>query len=157
VLAKQVLEHLANGATMGDMLGYDERDYELLYTIGHTLYVQGRCSDALKIFSLLLIHKPNERRFIKASAAALQVTKDYANAIRLYTIASVMDMTDPAPCFHTCECLLALGLRQEAAEGLAIVMQQCQGESLTHLRERAQALLDLLARPAASTPQEKAR
>ena len=150
VLAEQVLALLAQGATLGDMLEFDERDYEVIYRLGHTLYMQRRFADAVKVFGFLVAHNHLERRYTKAFASALQMTGDYTNAIRLYTLASVMDMTDPTPCFHTCECLMALGMKSEAAEGLRMVVRQCREESRTELRERAQAMLSLLDQPAST-------
>ena len=78
------------------------------------------------------------------------MTRDYVNAISLYTLALALDLRDPLPGFHTCECLIGLGLKNEACQGLAIVVRQC-GSAHAGLRERAQALLGLLSPPAPST------
>jgi type III secretion system low calcium response chaperone LcrH/SycD len=155
LLARQFLEHVAHGATLGDMLNFEKRDYDIIYTLGHTLYVQRRFAEAARIFGFLVCHNHLERGYIEAYAAALQMSEDHVNAIRCYTLASMMDMTDPAPFLHTCECLIALGLKKEAAEGLAIVIQQCEGESHIELRRRAQMLLEMITQPAASAAEKE--
>lgn len=152
-LARQALEHLGRGGRLGDIRGLDGHDYEMLYALGHGMYMQGRYPDAARVFSFALLHNPLERRFTMGYACALQMSGDWANAIPLYMMAAVMDMNDPHPCFHTCECLLALGRKAQACDGLAIVVRQC-GDAHAGLRERALAMLQLLSQPDNTTPSE---
>ena len=155
VLAGQFLENIARGATIGDMLDFTQREYNVIYSIGHTLYVQHRFEDAARVFGFLVFHNHQERRYIKALASALHMSGNYGDAIRAYTLASMMDLTDPAPCLHTCECLIALGQNEAAAQGLAILARQCEGDSHAELRERAQAMLDLISQSAATAAPEE--
>ncbi|WP_374608487.1 SycD/LcrH family type III secretion system chaperone [Diaphorobacter nitroreducens] len=155
-LARQAMAHLGRGGVIGDLLDMNELQYEALYTVGHDLYTQARYEEASKLFGFLVMHNHLERRFIMAYAAALQMARDYANAISLYTFASVLDLGDPLPGFHTAECLIGLGMRNEAREGLAIVLREC-GDGHADLRARAQALLDLLSVPLPTQPQENAK
>ena len=56
-----------------------------------------------------------------------------------------MDMGDPGPTFHSCECLLALGQTDDARQGLNLVIAQCEGqEEYAPMQTRAEALLALL-------------
>ena len=143
----QVTEVLTSGGTLGSLIGYDERDYEAVYTVGHNHYAQGRYADALKAFSFLVMNNPHERRFVNAFASCLQMERQYEEAISFYSLTSVMDMTDPRPTFHTAECLLALGRMKEAIEALIIVIAQCKTKEQHALKSRAQALLDILNKP----------
>ena len=152
-LTDQFLAYIARGATLGNLIGFQERDYETAYAIGHKLYMRHRFDDAVKIFGFLAMHNHLERRFVMAFASALQMAKDHASAIRIYTLAAIMDPDNPWPCFHTCECLIALGMKAEALEGLAIVVQQCE-DRLPDLRARALAVLDLLSNNAAVAAEE---
>lgn len=143
-LAEQIAELLFNGGTLGSVYDYNDQDYEVLYALGHSLYAQTRYPDAVKVFGFLVMHNHLEGRFMSAFAASLQMVKNYQEAIKYYTMASVMDMSDPAPTFHTCECMIALGMLKEAHEGLGMVVAQCQDDTQKALKERAQALLALL-------------
>lgn len=144
-LAEQVSTLLMNGGTLGDTFDYDEKDYEVLYALGHGLYSQGRYVDAMKAFGYLVVHNHLEKRFMNAFASSLQMIKSYEEAIKYYSLASVMDMTDPGPTFHSCECLLALGQTDDALQGLALVIAQCDSqEQYAPMKTRAQALLALL-------------
>ncbi|MGE0329463.1 MAG: SycD/LcrH family type III secretion system chaperone [Ramlibacter sp.] len=149
-LAQQAVNHLAQGGRLGDIQGLDEYDYEMLYALGHGMYTQGRYADAARVFGFGLLNNHLDRRFTMAYASALQMSGEWAAAIPLYMMAAVMDMNDPHPCFHSCECLLGLGQKAQACEGLAIVVRQC-GDAHPELRERAQAMLQLLSHPDTET------
>ena len=136
-------EAFANGNTLGDVMGYEARDYESVYALGHNFYRQARYLDALKSFSFLVMHAPFERRFTNAQAACLQMLKQYENAIAFHSLSSVMDMSDPRPTFHTAECLIALGRMEEAIEALNIVIKQSDAPEFAALKARAQGLLSL--------------
>jgi type III secretion system low calcium response chaperone LcrH/SycD len=143
-IAGQIGELLVNGGTLGDVYGYDERDYEVLYALGHSLYSQGRYADAMKAFGFLVMHNHLERRFAAAYASSLQMIKQYDKAIEFYTLASVMDMSDPVPTFHTAECMMQLGMMDEAKEALGFVVKQGGKPEHAELKQRAQAMLGLL-------------
>src|SRR5262245_11827336 len=108
-ITRQVATLFSNGATLGTFYGYTDEDYEMVYEHGHMLYGQARYLDALKAFGFLVMHNPYERRYISAFAACFQMRQQYKEAITYYTIASLMDMTDPVPTFHTAECMIPLG------------------------------------------------
>lgn len=143
-LAEQITELFQHGGTLGDVYNYDDHDYEVLYSFGHGLYTQGRYMDAVKVFGYLTMHNHLERKFLNAYAASLQMIKSYEEAIQFYSMASVMDMSDPVPTFHTCECMIAMGNVDDAKQGLMMVLKQCKGEKYLPLKERTLALLDLL-------------
>lgn len=149
VLAQQVAELLGNGGTLGDIVGFDQTDYEAVYALGHTMYTGARYLDAVKAFGFLVMHDPYERRFVSAYASALQMLKRYQDAIAYHSMASVMDLSDPLPTFHTAECLVALGMRAEAQQALGFVIAQSGAPERAALKVRAQALLDLLQPPKA--------
>lgn len=143
-LADQIGELLSQGGTLGTIYNYTDEDYEVLYALGHSLYSQGRYQDAMKAFGFLVAHNHLEKRFVNAFASSLQMVKSYEEALKYYSLASVMDMSDPAPTFHSCECLIALGRVTEAYEGLTLLLPQCKAPQYQPLKERALALKDLI-------------
>lgn len=152
-LARQALDHLLHGGVAGDLLDMGPAEYEAMYAIGHQLYVSGRYADAVDMFSHLTMHNHHERRYFMAYGAALQMSGDCASAITVYTLVSLMDLRDPLPAFHTCECLIQLGMKQEAREGLAMVIHQCD-DGHAETRDRARALLALLSAQHTGNPPE---
>jgi type III secretion system low calcium response chaperone LcrH/SycD len=144
-LTEQVAGVLTAGIPLGAVHDWNERDCEALYALGHSLYAQARYPDAVKVFGHLVTHNHLERRFVKAFASSLQMAKNHKDAVHFHTMAWAMDMTDPVPLFHSCECLMAMGLRAEAREGLEVVVRQCDEPKLDALKERAKALAAALA------------
>src|SRR5690606_20030859 len=108
-LPEQIAELLAHGGTLGSVYNYDDTDYEVLYALGHSLYGQTRYQDAMRTFGFLVVHNHMEKRYMNAFAASLQMLKSYKEAIKYYSMASLMDMSDPLPTYHTAECMIALG------------------------------------------------
>lgn len=144
VLYDQLMEWLAAGGTLGDTLGYDETDYEALYAMGHGLYEQARYPEAAKVFGYLVLNNHFERRYANAFASALHMAHRYEDAMKFYATAYAMDSSDPAPTLHASECLIALGRKAEAQEGLSMVIGQCRRPEQAGLKQRAQAIMSLL-------------
>jgi type III secretion system low calcium response chaperone LcrH/SycD len=135
----------ARGLTMGDAMGYDDRDYAAVYALGHQMYTQGRYVDAIKAFGFLALHDHLEPKYMMAFASALQMTKRYAEALTYYSQASMFDLTDPVPTYHSAECMIALGNIEDARAALAIVVRDCAGQSeYEELLARAQSLLAII-------------
>ncbi len=144
-----VIELLGSGGIMGDVSGLDARDYEAVYTLGHNYYAQGKYLEAMRIFAYLVLNNHMELRFVNAYASSLQMVGGYKDAVNYYGIAYAMDPRDSAPTFHACECLIAMGLKAEAKEGLGLIIARCTEPEQSEIRERSQALLALLNRPQA--------
>jgi type III secretion system low calcium response chaperone LcrH/SycD len=148
-ILEDAMTHLGSGGVMGDFAGLDARDYEAVYTLGHNFYAQGKYLEAMRIFSYLVTNNHLERRFVNAFASSLHMVGGYKEAINYYGIAYAMDPRDSAPTFHSCECLIAMGLKAEAKEGLGLIIRRCTAPEQSEIRERSQALLALLNRPQA--------
>lgn len=143
-LPEQIAALLANGGTLGSVFDFDDTDYEVLYALGHSLYNQARYHDAMRAFGFLVTHNHMEKRYMNAFASSLQMLKSYKDAIKYYSISSLMDMSDPMPTYHTAECMIPLGYITEAKEALQFVLRQSEAPERAELKSRAQAMLDLL-------------
>ena len=121
--------------------GYSDTEYEALYSLGYNHYSQERYLDAVKCFGFLVAHNTMEPRYMSAFACTLQMLKRYREAIQYHSTASVMDLEDPLPTFHTAECFIALEMHQEAREALTLVLAQCDTLQWQDLRQRSETLL----------------
>jgi type III secretion system low calcium response chaperone LcrH/SycD len=146
-LPEQVATLLTQGGILGDVYDYNDTDYEVLYALGHSLYSQARYADAMRVFGFLVMHNHLEKRFMNAFASNLQMLKEYKEAIKYYSFASLMDMRDPLPTYHTAECMIAIGYITEAKEALRFVLTQSKEQNLGELHTRAGAMLNLLGKP----------
>lgn len=155
-IPEQVIELLSHGGGLGTIFSYTENEYEAMYALGHSHYSQERYLDAAKCFGFLVAHNALEPRFMNAFASCMQMLKQYEDAIQYYSTASVLDLEDPLPTFHTAECFMALAMPAQACEALALVIAQCDAPPWAELRQRAQTLLDLLSRDGAvATPTDE--
>ena len=146
-VSRQVVDLLANGSTLKDIHGYTDQEFDALYALGYNLYNQGKFGEALQAFGFLLMHDQLERKYYKAFGSCLQMLKRYEEAIRNYSMASILDLTDPEPTFHTAECMVALGMPAEALEALQMVLVDTKGKAdYQVMHERARAMIEVISK-----------
>lgn len=136
----QIFEFFSKGGTLGSARSFDAAHYEALYALGHNLYSASRYEDALQVFAFLSRHNHLEPRYLNAYAGSLQMVKSYAEAITFYSLASLMDIDNPLPTYHTAECMLALGWVTEAQQALDFVLSQSDASEYAELHSMAQAM-----------------
>jgi type III secretion system low calcium response chaperone LcrH/SycD len=145
--ASQVVDLLGHGATLKDIHGYTDEEFDALYALGYNFYNQGKFAEAMHAFGFLLMHDQLERKYYKAFGSCLQMLKRYEDAIRNYSMASVLDLRDPEPTFHTAECMVALGMTAEAIEALQMVLLDTKGKAdYQVMHERAKAMIEVLGK-----------
>ena|SRR6187402_468667 len=141
----QVVDVFSHGATLKAVHGYTDEEFDALYALGYNFYNQGKFAEALQAFGFLLMHDQLERKYYKAFGSCQQMLKRYEDAVRNYSIASILDLTDPEPTFHSAECMVALGMPAEAIEALEIVVEATKGKAERQvMHDRAQAMMELL-------------
>jgi len=143
-LPSLLLELFKQGATLGMIQGFSQDDLEKMYAVGHGLYTQGRFREAMRIFGFLAMRDHLDMRFARALAACLQMLKQYKQATEMYLLAYAMDMSDPSPNLHVCECLIAQGQGAAAREGLELLLETSDPQRHAGVRAKAQALLEFL-------------
>ena len=147
--AQRLEAHLRSGGTLAQWLKIAPDDLQAMYALGGFFYEREEYDSALRIYLLLQMADPYERRFMIATGMTRQMLKQYDEAIGLYAQALAFDFDDPLPSFHTAECLLLKGQPADALTVLAICLRRAQGPEHEELRERATQLRQLIesARP----------
>ncbi|SAI25248.1 regulatory protein [Bordetella ansorpii] len=130
-----------SGGTLGQAMDITDDECEALYAYGHALYQQGKYADAMKTFAQVTAYNHMDARYQMAFGGAAQMLGRYEDALRQYVIVTMMRLDDPAPVYHSAECLLALGRLPEAAESLAMAIELSRGEAHAATRVRASAML----------------
>jgi type III secretion system low calcium response chaperone LcrH/SycD len=143
-IAAQLQEQLHAGLTYGDILGVTEAELEAAYAVAHRFYEVADYEQAERMFNLLVINDPFDKRFGFSLGATLQMQGKYDDAIVRYGMSSLLDPKDPQPCYHTAECLLHKGERQDALDMLDICLDRAKDPAHDDLRQRALALQQLL-------------
>lgn len=95
-------------------------EMEQLYNDAYKQYKSGNNSEAMRLFHLLIILNPSQRKYWMGLGASLQLLKKYEDAARCYAIVSFMDACNPYPHYHAFECLSALGHKAEAKNALEV-------------------------------------
>ena len=143
-IAAQLQVQLHAGLTLGDILGVTESELEAAYTIAHRFYEIADYPQAERMFTLLMINNPLDKRFGFSLGATLQMQGKYDDAIVRYGMSSLLDPADPKPSYHTAECLLHKGEPQDALDMLELCLERAQGPAHDDLRQRTLALQQLL-------------
>lgn len=132
-----------------------EQDCETLYALGHHLYSQARYLDALNVFGMLITLKSLEHRFVFGFGSCLQMLGRYEEAVNHYATALFVDVDNPTPLLHTCECLLALGHHEHARDALKVIQAQYSHDLYPGVMKKAAKLSVLLSCPATESTGRK--
>lgn len=151
----QLVGFLSQGGTLGDLRGLEHQHYEALYAIGHSHYELGQYDKAVEMFQFLVLMNPWDRRFPMALGSAYQMTGRFDKALGYYTMAVSLNMMDPIPMFHTAECMIALGMFEEAIDALGFVLRHAKTPEQEPYKLRAQGLLPLVQEQARKVAAEK--
>lgn len=127
------------------LAGCPDSDCETLYALGHNLYSQSRYLEALKVFGLLVMLKSLEHRFVFGFGSCLQMLGRYEEAINHYATALFVDVDNPAPLLHTCECLVAIGQYEHAHDALEVIRSEYSSDLYPDLIKKADKLSALLS------------
>ena len=135
-------EHLSK--TAGAQI-FSQDQIEIIYSLGHSLFIQGKFDSACIFFQVLMIYRPLESRFLFAYGLCCKNQGRYIDAIPAFTAALGFDPKNLKSAGHLVECLVALGKKEESLEILEPLIQATAlDESYYSLRMRAQAIRDLL-------------
>lgn len=139
----RLLAWLQQGGNLGDLLRLSPQDLNVLYSIGHSLFEEGRQQAALGVFGALAAFDPSQARFHHAVATCLQRMGRFRDAARSYVLLKLLEPDNPETLFRLAECLLAEGERESAAGMLDAIVQESDPAN-SPWRVRAEALLRLL-------------
>lgn len=144
-LAADVLERvrkiLQDGGPLGDPLGIASDDRRLLYAVAHQLYGEGKYALAQHVFAQLVLYDHRDPRHIKGLAAATQMLGDHESAIQMYSVAALMDVSDPTAVMHAGDCFRAMGQHARAAESFGLARAMCTAAKHEPVRRRCDQFL----------------
>ena len=140
------LENLRNKiANLPSSARFSDEQIEVIYGIGHSLFVQGKFENACSVFQMMLIYRPLDPRILGAFALCCKRNGQFETAIPAYSAALVLEPTNLSWAVHMAECLAALGKRNESLTLLdPLIKLAVLDESYNDLRSRAETLRDML-------------
>ncbi len=144
-MAKDLAEHLQAGGTVGAFLDLNDDELEAIYAAGYNQFAARKFDQAIDIFKLLCLYDHFEERWYYSLGVAQQGKGDYAEALKAFSIATVLDMMDPKPQAQAGYCLMALGHKDEAKSALEGAILTCQDDpEHAEVKKQATALLETL-------------
>lgn len=125
---------------------FSNEQIEVIYSVGHGLFMQGKFEQALNVFKLIMLYRPLDARNMEAYATTLKRLGRFEEAIPVFMAAMLYgEMAQPMPAVHIAECLAALGRSQESESLLRPVLDLAEmNEAYGDVRNRAETLLALL-------------
>jgi type III secretion system low calcium response chaperone LcrH/SycD len=143
-LSRHLLEE---SGTVAQIHGIGPDELEAVYALAHSLYSQARWAPALSVFNFLSLNDHLDRRHHMGRGACLQMQSRHGEALSAYSLAFLLEMTDPVALFHIGECLIALGRREDAQVALDAAAEAAADKGAqADIGRRALALLALLQR-----------
>jgi len=121
-IAKTAAQLFDGITTVANTKGISRQELEAVYKIGLTYYNTGKTEEAEKIFLFLTLMSHTTAKYWTALGAVRQVKKQYAEAIKAYAAAAMMDVHRPKPHYHAAECALMLGDLDSAESGCKSVL-----------------------------------
>lgn len=85
-----------------------EAQMEEFYNIGYNMYRSGNFKDALPVFNIIAMGRPQEYKYIFAVGATYHMLKKYDEAIAFYVLAAILDPLNPTPHYHEADCWIHL-------------------------------------------------
>lgn len=97
---------------------------EVIYSVGHAFFVQGKFENALNVFKMLMLYRPFDARNMEAYATTLKRLGRFEEAIPIYAAALFFgDLSDPMPSVHIAECLAAIGRADDSMNMLRPILE----------------------------------
>ncbi|MEX0962270.1 MAG: hypothetical protein WDZ28_05395 [Simkaniaceae bacterium] len=140
-LLKEAIETIGKKVQKSESLlaEFSDEDLDLLYSIAFSLYEQNDYKSSKEIFRQLVLAKPMERKNWLALAGALQMGRDYQEALTAWGISALYDDHDPLPHFHAAECLFSMENQEEGEKALSAAEARMEEEN-SDLSDKINAL-----------------
>lgn len=144
----QVRKIFREGRPLGDSLGIPAGGRQALYTVARGLYGDGRYDLAQHLFAQLVMYDNQNPRYMKGLAAATHMRGDHEQAVQMYSVAALLDSSDPATVMHAGDCFRVMGKRDRAVESFDLARAMCSKPEHQPVRRRCDQVLAELKRAA---------
>ncbi len=131
--------------------GYSPEDFDCLYSLAYSLYQSGDYKRARTVFHHLTVCKPMEAKHWFGLASVFQMERGYENALTGWSMAAMLESSNPLPHYHAAECLFSLDEKKEGLKALQEVKKRLAQGDQEELREKV-ALLEASQRLKGQSP-----
>lgn len=143
--AKLATDMLETGVVPKEALGFSDEKVEAIYGQAYRLYNSGKYEEASQIFRLLMVLDSTDSKYMLGLAACLHMMKQYKNAVKVYTIAAILDGNNPIPHFHLSDCFIQMNDQVSAIMALEMAIKRAgDKQEYQILKDRALLTIESL-------------
>jgi tetratricopeptide (TPR) repeat protein len=118
---------------------------EIIYSIGHSTYIQGKIDIACGVFQLLLLYRPLDARILCAFGICCKRLGRFEEGITAFSAALTLEPTKLNYYMHLAECLSAAGMNNESLEVLEPLIDiSSLTDSYKSVHNRAKTMREML-------------
>lgn len=132
-----------------EALGITPEVMSAIYNHAYRLYNSGNYHVAGVLFAFLVNLNSSDPKYLFGMAAADHMEKKYAEAIETYWACFALNMSNPIPLYHICDCCLKLEQPQDALYAIGLAVQLAGNEpKFAKLKQRAEMIQESLLKQA---------
>jgi type III secretion system low calcium response chaperone LcrH/SycD len=153
----RALKHFFNeGGTFQDLYGMSDLEMERRYDHAMELLTQKEYGQAEMLLHYLATLNPYRKKYWLGLGMSQLHGGDHLTSIESYSMASLLDPSDPAPYFFSSYCYLALGKGEEALRSLQMALEAAKRDpSFRQMETKAASLIKSLSATEKKTPKER--
>jgi type III secretion system low calcium response chaperone LcrH/SycD len=124
---------------------FSDNQIEIIYSIAHSTYSQGKLDTACGIFQMLLMYRPLDARILCAFGICCKRLGRFEEAITAFSAALTLEPTKLNYYMHLAECLAAAGMNSESLEVLdPLIDVSSLTDSFKAVHNRATTMREML-------------
>ena len=125
----------------------NDQQVNLIYSIGYSIFQQGKLEEARSIFQLLLLYKPTDRKILDAFSICCKRIGDFENASVCFMLLFLLDPSELRHAQQFAECLVAMGQTDIAEKAIDVIMSSIESGAYTDelVLARAQILKSMIS------------
>jgi type III secretion system low calcium response chaperone LcrH/SycD len=114
----QIVEILQKYSQKGELPKLPADTIEGVYHFAYQFYLNGKYAEAIQFFRFLTLVDTCQRKHWMGLGAALQMQKEYEQAIHTYSVAAVLEAKEPYVHIYAADCFFALERIEEGMQAL---------------------------------------
>jgi tetratricopeptide (TPR) repeat protein len=124
---------------------FSDDQIEIIYSIGHSTYTQGKLDIACGVFQLLLMYRPLDARILCAFGVCCKRLGRFEEGITAFSAALTLEPTKLNYYMHLAECLAAAGMNSESLEVIEpLIDASSLTDSYQAVHNRAKTMREML-------------
>ncbi len=125
-IAEEVFHRLEKGMTLKEATGISDDALEEIYGLAHSYYELGKYKESVSLFQFLAGASPTTYKYLLGLGASFHQMGLYRDAAYGFCMAFQADPQNPISLYHATDCLLKLGLGEEAKSLSEIAIEVCE-------------------------------